>query len=68
MVSGIGGLIEQNTPFFTIKTLVTKLLGLDICKNIHEREQVLVELITDPDMRELLPLLNDLLILKVNTS
>lgn len=65
MVSGIGGLIEQNTPFFTVKILVTKLLQIDNCKNIHEREQVLLQHISDPEMRELLPLLNDLLVLKV---
>lgn len=66
MVSGIGGLIEQNTPFFTVKTLVTKLLQIDMCKNIHEREQLLLEHIVDPETRELLPLLNDLLVLKVS--
>lgn len=65
VVSGIGGLIEQNTPFFTVKTLVTKLLQIDTCKNIHEREELLLKHITDPEMRELLPLLNDLLVLKV---
>lgn len=65
VVSGIGGLIEQNTPFFTVKTLVTKLLQIDACKNIHEREQLLLKHITDPETRELLPLLNDLLVLKV---
>jgi hypothetical protein len=64
-VSGIGGFIEQNTPFFTVKTLVTKLLQVDTCKNIHEREQLLLHHITDPGMREQLPLLNDLLVLKV---
>ena len=65
MVSGIGGLIEQNTPFFTVKTLVTKLLQIDSCKNIHEREQLLLHHISDPEMRKLLPILNDLLVLKV---
>lgn len=65
VVSGIGGLIEQNTPFFTVKTLVAKLLQIDTCKNIHEREQLLLDHINLPEMRELLPLLNDLLVLKV---
>ena len=65
VVSGIGGLIEQNTPFFTVKTLVAKLLHIDNSKNMHEREQLLLNHITDPEMRELLPLLNDLLVLKV---
>ena len=64
-MSGIGGLIEQNTPFFTVKTLVAKLLHIDNSKNMHEREQLLLNHVTDPDMRELLPLLNDLLVLKV---
>lgn len=68
VVSGIGGLIEQNTPFFTVKTLVTKLLQIDMCKNMHEREQLLLHHICDREMRELLPLLNDLLVLKVYSS
>lgn len=65
VVSGIGGLIEQNTPFFTVKTLVTKLLEMDTRRTIHEREQLLLSHITEPESRELLPLLNDLLQLKV---
>ena len=65
VVSGIGGLVEQNTPFFTVKSIVTKLLRIDICMNIHEREQILLESITDLELREMLPLLNDLLVLKV---
>ena len=68
VVSGIGGLIEQNTPFFTVKTLVTKLLQIDMCKNIHEREQLLLDHIIDPETRKQLPLLNDLLVLKVSVS
>ena len=65
VLSGDGGLIEKNTPFFTVKTLVTKLLKLDTCKNIHDREALLVSHITEPSMMEMLPLLNDLLGLKV---
>lgn len=65
VVSGIGGLVEQNTPFFTVKTLITRLLGLDNCKNIHEREQLVLEHVTDDELKKLLPLLNDLLVLKV---
>lgn len=61
----MGGLVEQNTPFYTVKTIVSKLLKIDECKNIHEREELLLEHITDFNMRQLLPLLNDLLILKV---
>ena len=66
MVSGIGGLIEQNTPFFTVKTLLTRLLELDTCANVHEKEQLILQLITDEDMRKVLPVLNDLLVLKVS--
>ena len=66
VVSGVGGLVEQNTPFFTVKTLITRLLELDSCKNIHDREQLILEHITDETARHLLPLLNDILVLKVN--
>ena len=66
VVSGIGGLIEQNTPFFTVKTLLTRLLELDTCANVHEKEQLILQLITDEDMRNFLPVLNDLLVLKVS--
>ena len=65
IVSGFGGLIEQNTPFFTVKTLLVRLLELDVCSSIHEKEQLLLEHVTDEEMRECLPLLNDLLMLKV---
>ena len=65
IVSGIGGLIEQNTPFFAVKTLITRLLELDSCKNLHDREQLVLQHVTDEKMKQLLPLLNDLLVLKV---
>ena len=70
IVSGIGGLIEQNTPFFAVKTLITRLLELDSCKNLHDREQLVLQHVMDEKMKQLLPLLNDLLVLKVliNTS
>lgn len=61
----MGGLAEQNTPFFTVKTLITRLLELDSCKNIHEREQLVLDLVTDEETRKHLPLLNDILVLKV---
>ena len=64
-MSGIGGLIEQNTPFFTVKTLLTRLLELDTCSNIHDKEQLILNHVTDEEMRKYLPLLNDLLVLKV---
>ena len=65
VVSGVGGLVEQSTPFFTVKTLITRLLELDTCKNIHDREQLILEHILDENTRQLLPLLNDILVLKV---
>ena len=65
VVSGIGGLVEQNTPFFTVRTLITRLLELDSCKNIHDREQLILHLITEEEMRKYLPILNDILVLKV---
>ena len=65
VVSGTGGLIEQNTPFFTVKTLLTRLLELDTCSNIHDKEQLILQHIVDDDLRKLLPILNDLLVLKV---
>ena len=65
VVSGVGGLVEQSTPFFTVKTLITRLLELDTCRNIHDREQLILEHILDENMRQLLPLLNDILVLKV---
>lgn len=66
-MSGIGGLIEQNTPFFAVKTLITRLLELDSCKNLHDREQLVLQHMSDEKMKQLLPLLNDLLVLKVNS-
>ena len=65
MVSGIGGLVEQNTPFFTVKILITRLLELDSCKNTHEREQLVLQHVVDEELRRVLPLLNDILVLKV---
>ena len=64
-MSGIGGLVEQNTPFFTVKILITRLLELDSCKNMHEREQLILQHVVDEELRRLLPLLNDILVLKV---
>ena len=66
IISGVGGLVEQSTPFFTVKTLITRLLELDSCKNIHEREQLILHHVTDEEMRNFLPLLNDILVLKVD--
>ena len=67
-MSGVGGLVEQNTPFFTVKTLITRLLEMDNCKNIHEREQLVLQHVVDDSMKLLLPLLNDILVLKVSND
>uniref|UniRef100_A0A1X7VFP5 Guanylate cyclase domain-containing protein n=1 Tax=Amphimedon queenslandica TaxID=400682 RepID=A0A1X7VFP5_AMPQE len=64
VISGMGGLIEQNVPFHTVKTLLTRLLGLDTFGSIHDKEQLILQHITDEKMRKHLPLLNDLLVLK----
>ena len=61
----MAGIVEQNTPFFAVKTLITRLLELDICHNAHEREQLILEHVTDEDTRKNLPLINDLLMVKV---
>jgi len=59
------GLVEKNTPFHTAKKLLLRLLGIDKCRNLHEREQLLLSHITTDHQLDLLPLLNDLLVLKV---
>ena len=64
-MSGVAGIVEQNTPFFAVKTLITRLLELDICHNAHEREQRILEHVTDENVRKNLPLINDLLMVKV---
>ena len=59
-------MVEQNTPFFCVKTLITRLLEMDSCKNLHEREQLVLRHIPDDnELKALLPLLNDILVLKV---
>ena len=40
-------------------------MGIDKCRNLHEREQLLLSHITTDHQLDLLPLLNDLLVLKV---
>ena len=59
--------MEKNTPFHVAKTLLLRLLGIDKCRNLHEREQLLLSHITTDHQLDLLPLLNDLLVLKVRT-
>ena len=66
IVSGVAGIIEQNTPFFTVKTLITHLLELDKCHNAHEREDMILSCVNeDSDLSNMLSLLNDLLMVKV---
>ena len=66
IVSGVAGLIEQNTPFYAVKTLITRLLELDKCHNAHEREDLILSHVgKDSGLSNMLPLLNDLLMVKV---
>ena len=66
IVSGVAGLVEQSTPFFAVKTLITRLLDLDKCHNAHERENlILFHVSKEPGLSNMLPLLNDLLMVKV---
>ena len=67
VVSTTAGLVEKNTPFHIAKTLLLRLLGIDKCRNLHEREQLLLSHVTMDEQLDLLPLLNDLLVLKVCT-
>ena len=68
IVSGVAGLVEQNTPFYAVKTLITRLLELDKCHNAHEREDLILSHVSDhPSLTNMLPLLNDLLMVKVHT-
>lgn len=57
--------MERNTPFHIAKTLLLRLLNIDKCRNLHEREQLLLSHVTTEEQQDLLPLLNDLLVLKV---
>ena len=66
IVSGVAGLVEQNTPFFAVKTLITRLLELDRCHNAHEREDLILKHVSkESGLTNMLPLLNDLLMVKV---
>jgi adenylate cyclase 10 len=67
-VSVIGGLIEQNTPFFTVKTILTRLLELDKCQYVHDKEQVIVQHVMNLETMNYLSLLNELLGLKFPTT
>ena len=66
IVSGVAGYVEQNTPFFAVKTLITRLLDLDKCQSAHEREDLILKHVNkELDLSNMLPLLNDLLMVKV---
>ena len=66
IVSGVAGSVEQNTPFYAVKTLITRLLELDKCHNAHEREDLILSQVDkDSGLSNMLPLLNDLLMVKV---
>ena len=68
VVSTVGTIDEQNTPFHVVKTLLSRLLGIDRTKTIHDREQIILDHVTTDEQHELLPLLNDLLMMKVRTA
>ena len=69
IVSGVAGLVEQNTPFFAVKTLITRLLELDKCHNAHEREDLILKHVSkESNLNKMLPLLNDLLMVKVKSQ
>ena len=65
ILSGHGGLVEKNTPFFMARNLLLKLLEMDKCKTIHDKEEALLKKVTEPTLKERLPLLNGMLNLKV---
>ena len=66
IVSGVAGLVEQKTPFFAVKTLITRLLELDKCHNARQREDLILKHINEKSgLSTMLPLLNDLLMVKV---
>jgi len=49
-----------------VKTLITRLLELDKCHNAHEREDLILKHVSkESGLINMLPLLNDLLMVKV---
>ena len=68
VISTVAGVHEQNNPFYIAKVLISRLLAINKCKNLHEREQQILSSITTPEQEEMLPLLNDLLGLKVRNQ
>ncbi|XP_041919969.1 adenylate cyclase type 10-like isoform X3 [Alosa sapidissima] len=56
---------QQN---YTLQTLLALLLTVETCKNFAEREKVILSQIEQPDMRENLCLLNEILLVKFPVS
>lgn len=52
---------HAHTPYYVVQTLITNLLELDVCRTASEKEQALLQHITDFKLREKMFLLNDLL-------
>ncbi len=63
----MGGLVEKNTPLFAIKTIMRQLLELNKTTSMQEREQKILQRITEESMRLMLPLLNDIFAVKVSS-
>ncbi|KAI6656437.1 Adenylate cyclase type 10 [Oopsacas minuta] len=61
------GLMEMSSHYHTVRILIERLLQLETCYSLHEREQAILTQFQDAcddDILEYLPLLNDLLMLK----
>ena len=61
------GLMEMSSHYHTVRVLIERLLQLETCHSLHEREQAILTQFQDAcdeDIIEYLPLLNDLLMLK----
>ncbi|KAL2096533.1 hypothetical protein ACEWY4_008681 [Coilia grayii] len=56
---------QQN---YTLQTLLALLLAVETCKSFAEREKVILSQIEEPDMRENLCLLNEILLVKFPVS
>lgn len=63
----MGGLVEKNTPLFAIKTIMRQLLELNKTTSMQEREQKILQRITEESMRLMIPLLNDIFAVKVSS-
>ncbi len=66
VLSSHGGLVEQNTSFHTVRTLLSRLLDLDTWKTVHDKEEALLKRIGNEDLMDRLPLLNSILNLNVS--